>query len=83
MSLFLRIPLGLIVMVIGYLIVAKSEKIFEWFGENEFAEKYMGYGQSRTFYKLIGILIVFIGIFIATNVASDILTSTAKILTNK
>lgn len=82
MSLFVRIPLGLIVMVVGYLMVSKSEKVFEWFGQNEFAEKYLGYGGSRFFYKLIGILVVFAGIFIATNVMSDILGSTAHILTN-
>lgn len=82
MSPFLRIPLGLIVMVIGYFMVSKSEKMFEWFGENEFAEKYLGYGGSRFFYKIIGILVVFAGIFIATNVMSDILDGTAKVLTN-
>lgn len=70
-------------MIAGYFIVAKSEKVFEWFGENEFAEKYIGFGATRFFYKLIGVIIVFVGIFVATNVASDILTSVARILTNK
>lgn len=82
MSPFLRVLLGLFVMIVGYFMVAKSEKVFEWFGQNEFAEKYFGYGGSRFFYKLIGILVVFIGIFIATNIISDILGGTAKILTN-
>jgi len=82
MSPFLRIPLGILVMVIGYFVVAKSEKVFEWFGENEFAEKYLGYGASRFFYKVIGILIVFAGIFLATNVGSDILGGVARVLTN-
>jgi len=82
MSPLYRIPLGLLVMVIGYFMVAKSEKMFEWFGQNEFAEKYLGSGGSRFFYKLIGILVVFAGIFIATNVMSDILGGTAKVLTN-
>lgn len=82
MSPFLRVLLGLFVMIVGYFMVAKSEKVFEWFGQNEFAEKYLGYGGSRFFYKLIGILVVFIGIFIATNIISDILGGTAKVLTN-
>ena len=82
MSPFIRILLGLFVMVIGYFMVSKSEKVFEWFGQNEFAEKYIGSGGSRTFYKIIGILVVFAGIFIATNVMSDILGGTAKVLTN-
>jgi hypothetical protein len=69
-------------MVIGYFMVAKSEKVFEWFGENAFAEKYFGYGGSRFFYKLIGLIVVFVGIFVATNIISDILGGTAKVLTN-
>lgn len=77
-----RIILGIIVMVIGYFIVARSEKVFEWFGQNEFAEKVFGYGGTRFFYKLIGILVIFTGIFIATNIISDILGSTANLLTN-
>jgi hypothetical protein len=82
MSPFFRIPLGIIVMVVGYFIVARSEKVFEWFGENAFAEKYIGFGATRFFYKLIGVLVVFIGIFIATNVASDLLGSLARVLTH-
>ncbi len=69
-------------MIIGYFLVARSEKLFEWFGENAFAEKYLGYGASRFFYKLIGIIVVFIGIFMVTNVASDILRSLVGFLTN-
>ena len=83
MSPFLRVPLGIFVMFIGYLFVAKTEKVYSMFGANEFAEKTFGYGGSRFFYKLIGLLIVFIGIFIATNVISDILTSLASILVHK
>jgi len=82
MSIFLRVPLGIVVMVIGYFVVSKSEKVFEFFGENAFAEKRLGSGSSRFFYKLIGILIVFMGIFIATNIMHDILGGTAKVLTN-
>lgn len=82
MSPFIRIPLGIFIMVIGYFMVSKSEKVFEWFGQNAFAEKYIGYGGSRSFYKIIGILVVFAGIFTVTNVMSDILGSTAHILTN-
>ncbi len=79
---FLRIPLGLAIMVIGYFLVAKSEKVFEMLGTNDFAEKYLGFGGTRLFYKLIGVLVVFAGIFVATNVASDILGSLAGVLTH-
>lgn len=82
MSPLLRIPLGLAIMVIGFLIVLKTEKVFTWFGEIPFAEAKFGAGGSRFFYKLIGVLVTFIGIFVATNVISDILSSLACTLTH-
>ncbi len=77
-----RIPLGIIVMLIGFWMVLKTEKVLSWFGEVPFAEEKFGPGGSRFFYKLLGVLVTFIGIFIATNVISDILESTARVLTN-
>lgn len=82
MSPWLRIPLGLIVMAIGFWMVLKTETVLSWFGEVPFAEDKFGPGGSRFFYKLLGILVTFIGIFIATNIISDILESTARVLTN-
>ncbi|MFA4845330.1 MAG: hypothetical protein WC654_02120 [Patescibacteria group bacterium] len=82
MSTLLRIPLGLLIMVIGFLIVLKTEMFFSWFGEIPFAEAKFGAGGSRFFYKLIGLAITFIGIFVATNIISDILGSLACVLTN-
>jgi len=73
MSPFFRVLLGLVVMVIGFCLVRYSEKVLEWFGRVDFAEDKLGAGGSRLFYKLIGVLVVFIGIFIATNIMSDIL----------
>jgi len=81
MSPIVRIPLGIFVMSIGFLMVKRTEVVHSWFGYNDFAERTFGQGGSYLFYKLIGILIVFIGIFIATNVASDILESLARVLT--
>jgi hypothetical protein len=76
---YFRIPLGLIVMVVGILMVFKVEALMSWFGEIDWAEEKLGPGQSRLFYKLLGILVAFIGIFIATNIISDILSSFAGI----
>ncbi len=82
MSLFLRIPFGLVIMIIGFLVVKKTMVIYSWFGANDFAEEKFGQGGSYFFYKLIGVLIVFIGIFIVTGVANDILSSVGRLLTN-
>ncbi len=82
MSPLLRIPLGLVIMVVGFLIVFKTEVIYTWFGDIPFAEEKLGTGMSRFFYKVIGVLVTFIGIFVATNVISDILGSVACFLTH-
>ena len=66
-------------MFIGFVIVSKTGKIMEWFGAVPFAEEKFGPGGTRFFYKILGILIAFIGIFIATNIISDILESFAGI----
>jgi uncharacterized membrane protein YkgB len=79
MPIWLRIPLGLIIMAIGFLIVWKTETMFKWFGAVPWAEEHLGSGQTRLFYKLIGVLIAFIGIFTVTNIISSILGSFAGI----
>lgn len=72
-----RIILGLIVMVVGFLMVMRTSVVLKWFGRIPFAEQKLGSGGTHTFYKLLGILIVFIGIFIVTNIISGILDSFA------
>ena len=75
----LRIPLGLLIMAVGFLMVWKTETLYSWFGTVDFAEQKLGSGSSRLFYKLLGILVAFLGIFTATNIISDILTSFASL----
>jgi hypothetical protein len=82
MSPLIRIPLGLLIMVIGFLIVKKTTVVMSWFGRIPFAEDKFGTGGSYFFYKLLGTLIVFIGIFVATNVISGILEDLAGLLTH-
>ncbi|TAL50624.1 hypothetical protein EPN81_02385 [Patescibacteria group bacterium] len=82
MSPLIRIPLGLAVMVVGFLMVQKTDVVLSWFGRIPFAEEKFGSGGSRFFYKLLGIATTFLGIFIATNVISGILEDLAGILTH-
>lgn len=78
-----RIPLGIAVMLVGTLMTFKSETMLEWFGENSWAEEKLGFGQSRLFYKLLGTLVAFLGIFIMTNIISDILGGVAGVFVRK
>ena len=66
-----QIIIGLIVMGIGYVIAWKSETIYYNVGSIQFFDKYLGtMGGSRLGYKLLGILICFSGILVATNLFS-------------
>lgn len=79
MNVFLRVLIGIAVMAFGFFFVQRTDKFQSWFGQNDWAEEKFGPGGTRTFYKLMGALICVIGVFIATNIASDVLTSLASI----
>lgn len=51
--------LGFIFIAIGFLVVWKSDWLYENMGAIEFAEEKMGsWGGSKFFYKLIGVIII-------------------------
>jgi len=63
--------------LIGYLVVWKSEWILANFGGVGFAEKHLQTsGGSRLFYKLIGFLLIIIGLLIATDLMDNFLSWT-------
>ncbi|NTU99000.1 hypothetical protein HGA64_03270 [Candidatus Falkowbacteria bacterium] len=68
----MRIFLGLLVAVIGIAMVIKTEFLVNNFGRIPFFDKYLGSeGGTRLGYKLIGILVGFIGILLATNLFNN------------
>jgi len=66
-------------MMIGFLFVARTQILMSWFGPSQFAEEKMGSGGSWLYYKIWGIIIAFTGVFIATNIISDMMRSFAEI----
>jgi len=61
MNNFMRYLLSLIALAIGFLLVWKSDWIVNNFGRVNWAEKYLGYdGGSRLFWKLMGIVVIFL-----------------------
>ena len=59
--------IGLVMLIIGTLITIKSDKVLEMFGRSEFFETKLGSaGGSRLGYKLVGIIIAFLGILAMT-----------------
>jgi hypothetical protein len=76
-----HIILGIIFCVIGTFITFKSEWILREFGRTEFAEKYFPFeGGSRFFYKLIGIIIIFVGFLTIGGIHLTILNWIARTL---
>ncbi len=58
-------------IALGIYLVVKTEKVLNSFGRSSMFEKYLGSdGGSRLGYKLLGLLIIFLGIVIMFNMAS-------------
>lgn len=71
----MNILLGLILIVVGFLMVLKTESLLRSFGRIAFFEKYLGVeGGSRLGYKLIGLLTIFIGALIMTGMIGGLLS---------
>jgi len=71
----MNILLGFLIISAGTFLVIKSEAMLNFFGRIGFFEKYLGVeGGSRLGYKLLGILTIFIGMLIMTNMIGGFLT---------
>ena len=69
-----HIILGMVIIGAGAVTTIKSEAMLNTFGRIGFFEKYLGTeGGSRLGYKLVGLLAIFIGILITTNMISGFL----------
>ena len=63
----MRYILGVLGIVLGMILVLKSEWFFTFFGRIDFADKYLGTeGGTRLMYKLIGILFVILALLYMT-----------------
>ncbi len=70
----MKFIIGLIMVVVGALITIKSEKLLEFFGRIDFFEDKLGTsGGSRLGYKLIGLLIFFLGMLTMTGLIGGFL----------
>lgn len=67
MDIFLRILIGVALVGAGIGMVIKTSFILDFFGTFDWAERNLGGGGSNLFYKLVGILVCFIGFMVATN----------------
>lgn len=76
MGLILRILLGAAIVAVGVGFVIKTSDIEGFFGPVPFAEKYMGGGGTRLFYKLLGCVFCLLGFLVMTNLWNAFLGAT-------
>lgn len=77
MSLLLRILGGLALAGIGFLFVWKTEWLMQNIGTIEWAEEKLATsGGTRTFYKLLGIIIIFVGLMMMSGLLGGLILGT-------
>lgn len=81
MPLFWRIVIGIIVAAFGFFMVWKTIMVQGWVGRIAWAEKTFGSGGTNTFLKLLGVGVVFLGVFYMTGIFGDIVTGLLSFIT--
>lgn len=73
----MRYIIGTIMIVIGVLVILKTEWFVQNFGTSAWAEEKLGTsGGTRLLYKLIGIAFIFFGMLAVTNLLNNFLLGT-------
>ena len=80
MSAILRILIGVGICVVGYLLAAKTQWWLDILGPVAWAERTFASGGSRTFYKLLGTLIIVIGFIVITDLFDSIVGGLANMI---
>ena len=61
----------------GTILIIKTEWFIQNFGSNAWAEAKLGTsGGTRTMYKLLGLIVIFFGMLVATNMIQGFLSAT-------
>lgn len=76
----MHILLGLLIIAAGTLLTWKAEWLFQNFGSIAFFDKYFhSAGGGRFGYKISGVIAVFIGILVLTNIHRGVLQAIANL----
>jgi hypothetical protein len=71
---FGRIIIGILVIACGFFCAKHSMQIRNFFGDFDFAEKFLGTGGTVSFWKLLGILAMIFGILHIFGMTPEFLT---------
>lgn len=73
----MSIFIGIIIVLCGVGMIMKTEWVVQNFGSNSWAEQHLGTsGGSRLLYKFIGLVFIFIGFLLITNLWGAFLMAT-------
>ena len=73
---------GIILIAVGFIFVWKTEWFQQNFGGIGFAEKHLGSeGGSRLMYKVIGVIIIILGIIYVADLSDNLLSMIAGSMT--
>lgn len=73
---FGRILIGLLMVGAGFLVVWKTRNIEDMFGPIDWAEAKLGGGGTNMMYKFIGVVVIFVGFMVMTNLWNAFLEAT-------
>lgn len=73
MAIVWKILIGLFITALGVSLSFKTQWYMRILGRLPFAEKYMGGGGTRLFYKLLGVLVAIIGLMVTTDLMDNFL----------
>jgi hypothetical protein len=76
-----KIIFGIIIAGIGFILVWKSEWLLNNFGRIPFAEKHLAHsGGTRLMYKIIGIIVIIIGLMYATDLTDNLMAKIVNLV---
>jgi len=68
-----RILIGLIVVGVGFFVVYRPRYFLDFLGNQAWVEKIFSVNDQELAYKIIGIIVIFVGVLIMTNLIYDLL----------
>ncbi|PIP27032.1 MAG: hypothetical protein COX30_04090 [Candidatus Moranbacteria bacterium CG23_combo_of_CG06-09_8_20_14_all_39_10] len=69
-----QIIIGIVGIIVGTMMVAKSEWLLSAFGRVNWAEAHLGTeGGTRIFYKLLGLITIFVSLLIMTEMVEGVI----------
>ncbi|MBI2410715.1 MAG: hypothetical protein HYV32_02395 [Candidatus Kerfeldbacteria bacterium] len=64
---------GILLIVLGFVVIWKTNWFLQMFGRNAWAEEKFGYGGTWTMYKILGVLLIIVAFLVMSGGAFKVL----------